>query len=796
MLNPKIEEKQWSKDFEKELYLKWKENKLYSFNKSSKKKVYSIDTPPPYINTPVHIGQATTYALMDMFARYKRMKGYEVLFPLGLDKNGLPIEVATEKKYNIRLTNTPREKFIELAKELLDEHGLTTVDSFLRLGISFNSYKKGNNIGEVYETDSPEYRKLTQSTFIDLWDKKLIYEDERINNYCPGCKTTLADAEIEYEGIETYFNYVKFKVKETGEEIIIGTTRPELICTCGMVIFNPEDKRYQHLKNKTAITPIFEKEIKIKPDSLATTEKGTGLVMMCSAGDLSDIRFFRDNKLDPVIAIDEYGRMNKNAGFLQGLRVKEARDKIIETLKHNGLLVKQEKIVHRTPICERSKDHIEFISMKEFYLKQVEFKNDIKKLIDGINFYDKTSKQILIDWVNSVSIDWPISRRRYYATEVPLWYCKKCNHTIVPKKGKYYQPWKEKAPVDSCPKCKSKEFIGDTRVLDTWFDSSNSPLYILKYYENNKFFSKNNPCYLRPQGKEIVRTWLYYTLLKCYLLNKKPIFKDVWINYHVVDEHGNKMSKSKGNVIDPKTILDKVGAEPFRLWAVTEGNLTKTDFRCSLERIEGASKTINKLWNIARFISMFEDVKKPKELQELDKFIVNEITELIELSDKCYKEYDFYTPATLIKHFIWETFASNYIELIKRRIYNEDKKFSKEEQNSANYACYFTLVNLLKLLAPINPFLTYKIYYSLTGKDIPLEEFPKPIKKFKIDFKKEDILGLNSNIWKFKKEKNLSLKDPISSITIDKRFKNIIKDLKETHNIKEINFGSKFNIVF
>ncbi len=796
MLNPKIEEKQWSKDFEKELYLKWKENKLYSFNKNSKKKIYSIDTPPPYINTPVHIGQATTYALMDMFARYKRMKSYEVLFPLGLDKNGLPIEVATEKKYNIRLTNTPREEFIELAKKLLDEHGLTTIDSFLRLGICFNSYDKGNSVGDVYETDSPEYRVLTQSTFIDLWNKKLVYEDERINNYCPGCKTTIADAEIDYEDIETYFNYVKFKVKETGEYVIIGTTRPELICTCGMIIFNPQDKRYQHLKGKTIVTPVFEKEVKVKADSLASIEKGTGLVMMCSAGDLSDIRFFRDNKIDPVIAIDEHGKMNKNAGLLEGLKVKDARNKIIEVLKHSDLLVKQEKIIHRTPVCERSKDHIEFIAMKEFYLKQVDFKKDIRKLIENINFYDESSRQILIDWIDSVSIDWPISRRRYYATEVPLWYCRKCNYVVVPKPGKYYQPWKEKAPIDACPKCHSKEFTGDTRVFDTWFDSSNTPLYVLQYYSDRKFFEKNNPCSLRPQGKEIVRTWLYYTLLKAYLLNNKLIFKDVWINYHIVDEKGNKMSKSKGNVIDPKAILDKFGAEPFRLWAVTEGNLTKTDFRCSFERIEGASKTINKLWNVARFISMFEEPKKPKELQELDKWIINEISELIEVSDKNYSEYDFYTSATSIKHFIWETFASNYIELIKKRVYNEENKFTKEEQNSAAYACYLVLFNLLKLMAPINPFLTYKLYCKLTGKDIHFEEFPKPIKKFKLDFKKEDIFEINGTVWKFKKEKNLSLKDPISYLTLDKKFKNIIKDLSEAHNIREINFGSKFNIVF
>ena len=794
-MEPKLKEKNWGKELEKPIYESWKKSKCYKFNKHTKKPIYSIDTPPPYINTPVHIGQATTYILMDMFARFKRMTNYEVLFPLGLDKNGLPIEIATEKKFGINLTETPREKFLLYCKKLLDEAGSVTIDSFLRLGISFNSYEKGNSIGEIYETDSKDYRVLTQNTFIDLWNKNLIYEDERITNWDPELQTSIADSEIEYKDLASTFNDIKFKVKETGEWIVIGTTRPELVCTCGMVVFNPKDERYKRLQGKTAVTPLFKREVPIKAHPLAEIDKGTGLVMMCSAGDLSDIRFFREMNLDPIIAIEKDGTMNHHADFLEGLKVKEARQKIIEELKKNNLLVKQTQTTHRTPVSERSGAEIEFIEMKEFYLKQLNVKKKLKEIAQKLHFYEESSRRILLDWIDSLATDWPISRRRYYATEIPLWYCKDCGYIIVPKKGKYYQPWKQKPPQKNCPKCRSKEFIGETRVFDTWFDSSISPLYILMYERDKAFFKKSSPCSLRPQGKEISRTWLYYTLLKCYLLTGKPIFKDVWINYHIVDEKGYKMSKSKGNVIDPREVLDNFGAESFRLWAAVEGNLTKTDFRCSFDRIEGAGKTLTKLWNLAKFISMFPE-KKSTNLTELDRWIISEMNKLIIFSKKHYEKYNFHDPAIKIRHFIWETFASHYMELAKNRTYNSTKYFTKQEQDSACYTLHYCLDNLLKLLAPIIPMLAYKIYKDLRKRDIHFEKFPTDTKEYKVAFSTKDIEELNRKIWKSKRDKGLSLRDEIKLLCVLKKFKNIEKDLVKTHNAKELKFGNELNISF
>jgi len=786
---PLVKEKSWDKSFEPPLYQKWKEDKLYSFDRGARKPLFSIDTPPPYVNTPVHIGQVTTYVLMDMFARFHRMTGHKVIFPLGLDRNGLPIEMAAEKKFNVRLNEVEREKFIEMCRTVLEESSATSTDSFLRCGIAFSSWKFGPNVGEAYMTDSPEYRSLTQATFIDMWNAGLIYESERTNNYCPGCRTTLADAEVDYIDVPTKFYDLAFKVKETGEEIIIATTRPELLGSCAVVIYNPADKRYAKLKGKHAIVPLFNKEVPIKDHPIADPEKGSGLVMMCSFGDLSDIRFFREMNLAPVYSIGADGRLNGNAGPAAGLNVKKGRAKIVEELQKAGLIRAAKDILHRTPICERSKDPIEFIAMKEFYAKQLDQRERMLKMADDLNFFAPESRKILIDWINSLAIDWPISRRRYYATEVPLWYCGK-GHACVPPKGKYYRPWKERPPFDSCPQCGDRTFTGETRVLDTWFDSSITALYVLGYGRDDEFFKAHPQCTVRPQGKEIIRTWLYYTLLKCYLLTKKQIFRDAWINYHIVDGKGEKMSKSVGNVIDPQKVLDQFGAEPFRLWAATEGNLTQQDFRCANERIQGAGKSLNKLWNVAKYVSMFEKPKaRPKILSPLDQWILNEVYGIARESKVSFENYDFHNPSIRLRHFLWDTFASHYVELSKNRAYNSAGNFTAEEQQSALWTLHECLNIFLKVMAPITPFITSKLYEGIYGADVHAEAFPVPTESFEMPFATADLEEMNSAIWKAKKDKGLSLKDEVIMATVHGKFKSIQHDLIHAHTIRKLDFG-------
>ncbi|MCD6538138.1 valine--tRNA ligase [Candidatus Bathyarchaeota archaeon] len=799
VFKPRLKEKRWDPSVEPIIFQKWQKDGIYEFKKDSKRPVFSIDTPPPYVNTPVHIGQAYTYVWMDIFARYKRMTGYNVLFPIGLDKNGLPVEVQAEKTFGISVRDTPREEFIEKCKQILKESGDQSIETFKRLGLSCNSWRLEHKIGGRYETDDPEYRRLTQETFIMLWRKGLIYEDEKTTNYCPVCGTTISDAEVEYEEEETDLNYIRFRVKETGEEIIIATTRPELLCSCRLVIFNPEDERYTHLDGKHAIVPIYGHEVPIMPHPYAKPEFGSGLVMICSFGDYSDIRILRELNIKPIYAIDEMGRMNKNAGKYEGLTVEEARRQIIEDLKAEGLIVKVERIKQRRPVCWRSKNPIEFVPMKEYYLKQVEFKDEILKMTDEMRFFAPESKQILIDWINSVGIDWVISRRRFYGTEIPLWYCEECGYIYVPEPGRYYQPWKEKCPIEKCPKCGSSRFRGEERTFDTWFDSATSEVYILGYLWDKEFFKENFPCSLRPQGKEIVRNWLYFTMLKSYLLFGKAPFRNVWIHMHVVDEEGRKISKSRPETwIDPQEVIDRLGAEAFRIWSGLEGNITRGDIRCSFERIEGTSKFLTKLWNIARFISSFPQEYGDYDLAALDRMILAHLNDLIDKCRRGYEEMNVFAAATAIRNFTWNIFADHYIEAVKSRAYNSSGDFDEKLQRGAWYTLHTVLMTLLKLLAPITPFITEKIWLEIySDESIHIQSFPERRAEWESEMGMllQKFIEFNNAVWRYKKSKGvpLSQRMPVKRVYASPELKPLGDDLKAMHRIDELRFETPKN---
>lgn len=768
-----IEEKRWNKEMEEPIIKKWITDKIYAFDEKSKKPVYSIDTPPPYINAPIHIGHAYTYIQMDIMARYKRMKGYNVLFPLGLDCNGLPIEMQAEKKYKIDIHTTSRKKFVSMCKLMLDEASTTSSEGLKRLGIGFNNFEIDYKIGSKYLTDDANYRALTQKTFKTLWDKGLIYEDDKPTNYCPKCRTTIANSEIEYKEGKTLLNDLKFKIKETGEEIIISTTRPELLCSCGIILFHPNDKRYKKLAGKHAIVPIFGQTVPIKAHPTVDKEYGSGLLMVCSFGDTTDIRLFIELKLKPIYAIDEQGKMNEKAGDYNGMFVKDARKKIIEDLEKQNILIKKRYVEHRYPTCDRSKNAIEFIAMKEFYLKQMDFVKDVRKSADEIEFYTPESKQLLLDWLDAIAIDWPISRRRFYATEIPIWYCKKCNYIYVNDTGKYLRPWIDACPLKKCPKC-GGGWKGETRILDTWFDSSISELYILGYKRYDKFFKKNYPCTMRPQGREIVRTWLYYTLLRGIQLTGKTCFKQVWVNKYVVDKDGYKMSKSKGNGIDPRDLIKRYGSESIRIWTVMEGDITKGDIRCNFERVQGAGKFNSKLWNIARFISGFKAKKKPSKLEKSDEWILNELNKITKECDNYFDKYEFNGVAKILRNFVWNTYASNYLEMVKKRAYNGDA--------SALYTLYESLKKILLLFSPIIPIITDTLWTRLFGKkSIHLETFPVS-GEIKLSKYTNNLLEFNSKLWTEKKETNKSLKDEIKA-KVPKELELFKEDLVRMHNI-------------
>ncbi|MCP4762918.1 MAG: class I tRNA ligase family protein, partial [archaeon] len=599
----KVTIKRWKFQNELEILKEWEEKGVYEkykLDSSSKKPIFSIDTPPPYPSGKWHIGAVAQYTMIDMIARIQRLRGYNVLFPWGLDRNGINIEFTVEKKYHKSLHEFDRKEFIDLCKKEITVIS-DQIDAIAkRIGCSMD-------FDNHYKTDSDEYRAVTQRSFIELYNKGYIIEDLRPNNYDPSLGTTIADAEIYYEEGETFLNYIKFPLQGAKDwqnddgHIMIATTRPELICACQIILVHPDDDRFKHLHGKKALLPIYKRPVTIQPHLSASMEYGSGAVMICSFGDSTDVQLFRELKLKPIQAIDLEGKLTNEGGPYEGMSVDKAQEKIIFDLDMQGHLENSLKVRHKYPICERSKNRIEIILLKEYYVKQVEFIDDLRKMADEMEFHPKKNKTILLDWVNGVTIDWPISRRRFYHTEIPVWKCIECGEFHLPEPGKYYKPWCEDPPFkdEPCKKCGEKSgYIGEDKVFDTWMDSSNSGNFIIKYGQDDEFFKKNHPCSLRPQGREIVRTWLYYSMLKNRLLENKRAFDHVWISGLGMDKHGKKMSKSLGNVIDPDVIIEKGGVDAFRLWAATVSHVGD-DFRIDEEKIINTGKVLTKYFNIS-----------------------------------------------------------------------------------------------------------------------------------------------------------------------------------------------------
>ena len=771
-MEPKITEKAWEPVLEEKILKKWEDVGINDFVIQDSN--YTIDTPPPYPSgRPWHIGAASHYAQIDMIARTARMSGKNVYFPIGIDRNGLPVELYTEKKHNIRMRETERGEFLELCKNALDDLENEMIQIMKSLGISgdFKNY---------YRTDSEEYRKFTQSTFIELWKKGTIYLATRPNNYDWVSGTTIADAEIVYDEIPTKLVYMKFFIKDTSDKIIIASTRPELLCACKTVIVHPEDSRYSELIGKKLIVPLTNSEVEIKPHHSAKMEFGSGAVMVCSYGDQNDVALFRELQLEEVVAIGLDGRMTKDAGDYEGLKPKQARQKIIKDLENAEFVEKIEDISHRTPLSERSKTPIEIIPMEEYYLKQKDSVEKMKQAGTQIKFYPEMHKQILMNWLDSISIDWPISRRRYYGTEIPIWYCKNCSEAFVPEPGKYYRPWKDECPADKCEKCGKSEFIGEERTFDTWMDSSVSPLFITKFNVDNEFFKKTYPTGIRPQAKDIVRTWLYYTLLRCEKLTGEKPWSEAWVMGYGLDEKGMKMSKSKGNALDPLPIIQKSGADTFRFWSASEIN-HGYDFRCSEQKIESTKKFLSKLWNVSRFLSSFPVINSAN-LTNTDKWILSELDKLILQCKEGYSQYNFFIPAIALREFTWNIFAAQYIEMVKARAYGIG--FQDEERDAAIYTLHRVLSTILKLLAPITPFITEYLWQTLYSEDsIHKEKIPETENVEDFSQFTQNVIEFNSKVWNDKKAKNLSLKDSIE-INVPQNLQQFKKDLVAMHNLE------------
>ncbi|MFA5452160.1 MAG: valine--tRNA ligase, partial [Candidatus Methanomethylophilaceae archaeon] len=611
-----------SASIEKRWQEMWKKEEIYRFDPESDKPVYSIDNPPRYTSGSLHLGHATGYSLIDFAARYRRMKGYNVFFPLCFDVNGTPIEVRVEKKHHITKLDLPRTEYRKLCSEYANGFIEEMTHHFEILGESMDP-------SIYYQTDAPYYRRITQLSFVKLFNKGLVYKANFPVNWCPRCMTALADAEVEHQDNVNKLNYIKFQIEGEDDYVLVATTRPELLCTCKVVAVHPDDKEKQHLIGKNLITPLYGRRVKVISDPKVDPKYGTGNVMICTIGDKDDLEWVMKYHLEMEKGIDELGKMTELSGKYAGMPVKEARESAIEDLKNQGILVKQEDNPQSVSVCWRCHTPVEFLQVPQWFLKTLDFKKEVLKRADEIKWYPEFMKIRLQDWINSLEWDWVLSRQRIFATPIPVWECKKCGHAICATENMCYcDPTEDKPPMDKCPECGNNEFEGCTDVFDTWMDSSGSALYNTYWGRNEELHKKMFPMSMRPQSHDIIRTWAFYSILRSEQIENTIPWKDIMIHGFIMAPDGTPMHSSIGNVIDPIPILTEYGADALRYYASTCSLGIDHSFR-EKDVIRG-KKLCNKIFNLGQFVGRFFD-SKPEECKDLrasDRWIISRYSQV------------------------------------------------------------------------------------------------------------------------------------------------------------------------
>jgi len=785
----------------------WGKNNTYKFDsEDTKREIYSIDTPPPTVSGKMHMGHAFGNSQQDFIARYKRMKGYNVLQPFGTDDNGLPTQTLIQKIKKVRAKDMPRKDFVKLClKTLKEELRPEYVNDWKRLGISCD-------FNVSYTTINPHCTKVSQKSFLELYEMGRAYRKEAPAIWCPKCQTAIAQVELEDEEIDSHFNDIIFKIGK--QDLIVATTRPELLPACVAIFYHPDDKRYNKLKGKMAKVPLFDFEVPILPDKKADPEKGTGIVMCCTFGDKNDVEWQKEHNLPIKTAITKWGKMSSLARKYENLKIKDARKEIIDDLKTNKLLTNQKEIKHAVNVHERCGTEIEYVHSKQWFIKYLDLKKDMLKWGKELDWHPQHMKNRYDNWAKGLSWDWCISRQIYFGIPFPVWYCEDCDEPIFAKEEDLpVDPLQDKAPVKSCPNCQSKKLRGESDIINTWATSSLTPTIVKELFRDKPVYKKltKNPMDLRPQGHDIISFWLFNTVVKSQLHYQMKPWKHCFINGWMLDPKGKKMSKSKNNIIEPQEMIKKYSADALRY--MSAGSTLGEDYPFQEKDLLTGKKTVTKLWNAAKFSMMhlenFNISEKIKVTETFDKWLLSKLNKLIEECTKHFDNYDFFKVKAEVDKFFWQILCDNYLEIVKDRLYNPDKR-GVNERKSSQYALYHTLLTINKLFAPFLPFITEEIYLLFfknneKSESIHLTSWPIVNKK-QINIETEEIadLGIDiiATIRKYKSEKQLSLKEEIEELILindeDKEFENKIKqiqeDLQAVLNVKKIKFSGKTSL--
>ena len=769
----------------------WENKGIYKFDPKSKKKLYSVDTPPPTVSGKIHMGHAFSYTQADMIVRFKRMQGFNIFYPFGFDDNGLATGLFVEKKHKVSSRKMGRDAFVKLCLEETKNSEKVFKELWTRISISADWSLE-------YSTISPKVQRISQRSFIELYKNGREYRKEAPTFWCPKCRTAASQVELEDKDIDSFFNDLDFKLKDGGK-IKIATTRPELLAACVSIFVHPEDKRYKKLVGKKAIVPLFGQEVTILSDEKADPEKGTGAVMCCTFGDQNDIDWWYAHKLPLRVAISKNGVMTEISGKYEGMKIEAARKEIIEDLKKDGALTGQKPITHAVNVHERCGTAIEFLVTKQWFIKVLDMKKELLTAGNKMSWYPKHMKVRYDNWTNGLSWDWCISRQRFYGVPFPIWYCKDCGEIILADESQLpVNPFVDK-PKNPCPKCKSKNYIPEEDTLDTWATSSLTPLINARWGEKDEI-KDIYPMDLRPQAHDIITFWLFNTVVKGILHKKQVPFKNIMISGHALDPKGKKMSKSKGNVILPQTILEKFSADALRFWAA--GSKLGDDLPYQEKDVLTGNKMATKMWNASKFAIMhLEDYDgKDAKLEPIDKWVLSKLNDIIDISTKSLEKYEYAKAKIVAERFFFDILCDNYLEMAKDRLYNPDV-YGKESRRAAQFTLYNALLGVLKLIAPIMPYITEEIYHLYFAKkegqkSIHISSWPEVNKKW-ADKKAVDAgnaaADIIAAIRQHKSSNNLSLNTPYDSATIDTKDKSIItpieSTIKGTMKIGDINYG-------
>ncbi len=736
---------------------KWMEQwnlSMYHFNwGEDSRPQYIIDTPPPYPTGNFHIGNALNWCYIDFVARYKRMRGYNVMFPQGWDCHGLPTEVKVEEINGITKNQVPRAEFRKMCRELTVGNIEKMRQTMLRLGFSVDWSNE-------FVTMEPEYFVKTQKSFVKMYNGGHIYHEEHPVNWCPRCETAIAFAEVEYEAGQTKLNFVHF------DKVDIATTRPELMAACVAVAVHPEDERYKEFVGKTIKVPLFGQEVPLITDDAVESGFGTGAVMICTFGDKQDVRWWTKHHLPLIKAIDKEGKMTKAAGKYEGLGLKECRQVVIEDLKSEGFIYDQKPLDQNVGLCWRCSTPIEILSEPQWFVR-INQKGILEKA-NEIEWVPEYMKVRLENWTGTMEWDWCISRQRIFATPIPIWYCKQCGEVMIAEESWLPIDPNENVPKRACT-CGSTEFEPETDVLDTWMDSSITALHVSGWESDREL---RLPTQIRPQGHDIIRTWAFYTILRSLALEGKRPWDSIMVNGMVLGPDGHKMSKSLGNVISPEEVLKDYSADAFRQWGAVGGS-TGSDVMFRWKDVVSASRFLQKMWSIYRFsmshLKEFgpEDAENfPTEnLLTIDRWLLSKLNRLVQSSTEEMDGYQFDSTFKAIRGFAWEVLADNYLELVKGRLYGDEP----EGKKAAQYVLYRTTDTLSHLLAPFVPFFAEELYSRLGRESVHTQPWPEVDESLiseEFEAAGELIKDITSEVRRYKSDHKIALNAPLKKIEI------------------------------